>query len=122
GRIIKVNPVSGAQQLIASGSACNIFPSNAPCQNTTSAGSYLAHPYGIAVDYTGVPGTLIVGDMSSFNGKGAIFRLQPVPNGTQTLLWGPSSAVPAPLVSQQSPVGCPMGVAVEPNGNLLKTV
>ena len=35
-----------------SGSACSFFPSNAPCQNTTSAGSYLSHPYGIAIDYT----------------------------------------------------------------------
>ena len=98
------------------------FPSNAACQNTTSAGSYLAHPYGIAIDYTTSPGTLVVADMGSFNGKGAIVRIQPVPNGTQTLLWGPASAVPAPQVAQLSPLGCPMGVAVEPNGNILTTV
>ena len=60
--------------------------------------------------------------MSSFNGKGAIIRLQAVPGGTQTLLWGPSSAVPPPQVAQVSPLGCPMGIAVEPNGNILTTV
>ena len=39
GKIIRVDPASGAQQLIASGSPCTQFPSNAACQNTTSAGS-----------------------------------------------------------------------------------
>ena len=67
------------------------------------------------------PGTLVVADMGSFNGKGAIIRIQPVPNGTQTLLWGPASAVPPPQVPQLSPLGCPMGVTVEPNGNILTT-
>ncbi len=80
GKIIRVDPVSGAQQLIASGSPCNFFPANAACQNTTSAGSYLAHPYGIAIDYTIVPGTLVVADMSSFNGKG---RHHPYPAGSE---------------------------------------
>ncbi len=122
GRIIRVDPVSGAQQLIASGSACNVFPANAACQNTTSAGSYLAHPYGIAIDYSTGPATLVVADMSSFNGKGAIIRIQAVPNGAQTLLWGPATASPPPQVAQASPLGCPMGVAVEPNGNILTTV
>jgi hypothetical protein len=122
GKIIRVDPVSGVQQLIASGSTCTFFPANAACQNTTTAGSYLAHPYGIAIDYTTSPATLVVADMSSFNGNGAIFRLQAVPNGAQTLLWGPATAVPAPRVSQQSPLACPMGVAVEPNGNILTSV
>ena len=122
GKIIKVDPATGAQQVLASGSPCNVFTSGMPCQNTTSAGSYLSHPYGIAIDYNGVPGTLIISDMSSFNGKGAIFRLQPVVNGTQTLLWGPSNAVPAPRVNQQAPLGCPMGVTVEPTGNILTSV
>ena len=122
GKIIRVDPVSGAQQLIASGSACNFFPANAACQNTTSAGSYLAHPYGIAIDYSTAPATLVVADMSSFNGKGAIIRIQAVPNGAQTLVWGPATASPAPQVAQSSPLGCPMGVAVEPNGNILTTV
>ena len=121
GKIIRVDPVSGAQEIIAAGSPCNLFPADVACQNTTSAGSYLSHPYGIAIDYTLAPGTLVVTDMSSFNGKGAIVRIQPVPNGTQTLLWGPASAVPAPQVPQLSPLGCPMGVTVEPNGNLLTT-
>jgi hypothetical protein len=121
GKVIRVDPASGVQQLIASGSPCTFFPSNAACQNTTSAGSYLAHPYGIAIDYTVFPGTLVVADMGSFNGKGSIVRIQPVPNGTQTLLWGPASAVPAPQVAQLSPLGCPMGVAVEPTGNILTT-
>ena len=97
-------------------------PPNAACQNTTSAGSYLAHPYGIAIDYSTVPATLVVADMSSFNGKGAIIRIQAVPNGAQTLVWGPATASPAPQVAQSSPLGCPMGVAVEPNGNILTTV
>jgi hypothetical protein len=122
GKIIRVNPVSGAQEVIASGSPCNLFPANAPCQNTTSAGSYLTHPYGITVDYTTNPTTLVVGDMSSFNGKGAIIRIQAVPGGTQWLLWGPASASPPPRVAQASPLGCPMGVAVEPDGNILTTV
>ena len=99
-----------------------VFPTNAACQNTTSAGSYLAHPYGIAVDYSTVPATLVVADMSSFNGKGAVIRIQAVPNGAQTLVWGPATASPAPQVAQASPLGCPMGVAVEPNGNILTTV
>ena len=60
--------------------------------------------------------------MSSFNGKGAIIRMPLVAGGTQTLLWGPASAVPAPQVAQSSPLGCPMGVAVEPDGNILTTV
>jgi len=119
GKIIRVNPASGAQELIAAGSACTIFPANAACQNTTSAGSYIAHPYGIAIDYSTTPATLVVADMSAFNGKGAIIRIQTTPGGTQTLLWGPSTASPAPQVAQTSPLGCPMGVAVEPNGNIL---
>jgi hypothetical protein len=122
GKIIRVDPANGAQVIIAAGTPCNVFSGNLPCLNTTSAGSYLSHPYGIAIDYVRVPGTLVVADMSAFNGKGAIVRIQPVPNGTQTLLWGPSSAVPAPQVAQTSPLGCPMGIAVEPNGNLLTTV
>ncbi len=122
GKIIRVDPVSGAQLIVASGSACNFFPANAACQNTTSAGSYLAHPYGIAIDYSTAPATLVVADMSSFNGKGAIIRIQAVPNGAQTLVWGPATASPAPQVAQASPLGCPMGVAVEPNGNILTTV
>ena len=122
GKIIRVDPATGSQVLIASGSPCTSFPSNAACQNATSAGSYLAHPYGIAIDYAFLPGTIVVADMSSFSGKGAIVRIQPVPNGTQTLLWGPASAVPAPQVPQISPAGCPMGVTVEPTGNILTTV
>ena len=53
--------------------------------------------------------------------KGPIIRIQPVPNGTQTLLWGPASAVPPPQVAQSSPLACPMGIAVEPTGNILTT-
>ena len=121
GKIIRVDPVSGEQQLIASGNACNLFPANAACQNTPSPGSYLAHPYGIAIDYSTVPATLVVADMSSFNGKGAIIRIQAVPSGAQTLVSGPATASPAPQVVQSSPLGCPMGVAVEPNGNILTT-
>jgi hypothetical protein len=122
GKIIRVDPASGAQELIAVGSPCNFHPADAACQNTTSAGSYLAHPYGIAIDDTAVPRTLVVADMSSFNGKGAIIRIQLSVGGTQTLLWGPASASPPPQVAQSSPLGCPMGVAVEPNGNILTTV
>ena len=122
GKIIRVDPASGAQELIAVGSPCNVHPAGAACQNTTSAGSYLAHPYGIAIDDTSVPRTLVVADMSSFNGKGAIIRIQLSAGGTQTLLWGPASASPPPQVAQSSPLGCPMGVAVEPNGNILTTV
>jgi subtilase family serine protease len=121
GRIIRVHPVSGAQTIIASGSPCNLFPAGVACQNTTSAGSYLSHPYGIAIDYTTSPTTLVVADMGSFEGQGAIIRIRPVVNGTQTLLWGPATASPPPQVAQESPLGCPMGVAVEPNGNILTT-
>ena len=121
GKIIRVDPASGAQEIIASGSPCHLFPSGVACQNTTSAGSYLAHPYGIAIDYTSVPATLVVADMGSFNGQGAIIRIQPVPGGAQELVWGPASASPPPQVAQSSPLACPMGVAVEPNGNILTT-
>lgn len=121
GKIIRVDPISGAQQLIAAGSPCTTFPANVACQNTTSPGSYLSHPYGIAIDDTVVPGSLIVADMSSFNGQGAVIRIQPMPGGAQSLLWGPAAASPAPQVVQASPLACPMGVAVEPNGNVLLT-
>jgi len=121
GKIIRVDPASGAQEVIASGSPCHLFPSGVACQNTTSAGSYLAHPYGIAIDYTSVPATLVVADMGSFNGQGAIIRIQPVPGGAQELVWGPASASPPPQVAQSSRLACPMGVAVEPNGNILTT-
>jgi hypothetical protein len=121
GKIIRVDPVSGQQQLIASGNACNVFPANAACQNTPSPGSYLTHPYGIAIDYSTEPATLVVADMSSFNGQGAIIRIQAVPSGAQTLVWGPATASPPPQVIQASPLECPMGVAVEPNGNILTT-
>jgi subtilase family serine protease len=121
GKIIRVHPASGAQQIIASGSPCTVFPTGVACQNTTSAGSYLSHPYGIAIDYTTSPTTLVVADMGSFNGQGAIIRIRPVVGGTQTLLWGPATASPPPQVVQSSPLGCPMGVAVEPDGNILTT-
>jgi hypothetical protein len=122
GRIIRVNASTGTQELIAAGSPCTIFPPGEACQNTTSAGAYLAHPYGIAIDYTTSPRTLVVADMSAFNGQGAIIRIVPVPGGAQTLIWGPASASPPPQVAQTWPLGCPMGVAVEPTGNLLTTV
>jgi hypothetical protein len=122
GKIIRVDPASGAQEIIASGSPCNVSATGVACQNTTSAGSYLAHPYGVAIDYTTVPATLVVADMGSFNGTGAIIRIQPVAGGAQTLVWGPASASPPPQVAQSSPLACPMGVAVEPNGNILTTV
>jgi hypothetical protein len=121
GKIVRVDPLSGAQELIAWGSPCNFYPTNAACQNTTSAGSYLAHPYGIAIDYTTSPVTLVVADMGSFNGKGAIVRIEPLAGGAQTLLWGPASASPPPRVEQSSPLACPMGIAVEPTGNILTT-
>jgi hypothetical protein len=122
GKIIRVNPATGVQELIASGTSCTAFPVNKACLNTTLAGAYIAHPYGIAIDYTTNPSTLVVADMSSFDGRGAIYRLEPLPGGAQTLLWGPASAVPAPQVPQAFPLECPMGIAVEPNGNLLTTV
>ena len=121
GKIIRVDPASGGQEIIASGSPCHLFPAGVACQNTTAAGSYLAHPYGIAIDYTSVPATLVVADMGSFNGQGAIIRIQPVPGGAQELVWGPASASPPPQVAQSSRLACPMGVAVEPNGNILTT-
>ncbi len=122
GKIIQVDPATGSQVLIASGNPCNTFLPNVACQNMTSAGSYLAHPYGIAIDYSLVPATIVVADMSSFSGKGAIVRIQPVPNGTQTLLWGPAPRYQRRKCFRLSPVGCPMGVTVEPNGNILTTV
>ena len=121
GKIIRVHPTTGAQHVIASGSPCTVFPTGIACQNNTSAGSYVSHPYGIAIDYTTSPTTLVVADMGSFEGKGAIIRIQPVVGGTQTLLWGPATALPPPQVVQESPLGCPMGVAVEPNGDILTT-
>jgi hypothetical protein len=115
GKIIKVNPITGQQELIAEGAECKIFPANdGPCQNVTSLGSYITHPYGIALDANN---NIIVSDMSSFNGKGAIIRI--APNGVQTPLWEPPPG--GPQMTQVGPFGCPMGVAVEPTGNILAT-
>ena len=58
----------------------HLLPANAACQNNTTAGTYLSHPYGIAIHYTISPASLVVSDMSSFNGAGAIMRIQAVPS------------------------------------------
>ena len=110
GKIIRVDPVSGAQELIASGNPCNSSRPSVACQNTTSAGSYLAHPYGIAIDYTTGPATLVVADMSSFNGKGAIIRIQPVAERRADAVVGAGDRVASPtgraIVSTGMSDGC----------------
>src|SRR6185503_20460391 len=85
-------------------------------QYLVAQGQYLLHPYGIAVD---VDGNIVASDMSSLGGLGAIIRIDPV-TGHQELLWGPASA--NPIVIQSAPMGCPMGIAVEPSGAILASV
>ncbi|HYR83883.1 MAG TPA: PKD domain-containing protein [Terriglobia bacterium] len=102
GRILKVDRNTGAQTLWATG-------------------GYVDHPYGIAFD-GGNTNLLYVTDATSFNGQGAIYSLDPANiNSPPRLIWGPSTANPAPVVPQSSPLGCPLGLTVEGTGNLLAT-
>src|SRR6267142_1719164 len=102
GRIIKVDRKTGTQTLWATG-------------------GFISHPYGIAFD-AGNTGLLYVTDATSFNGQGAIYSLDPANiNSPPRLIWGPSTANPAPVVPQSSPLGCPLGLTVEGTGNLLAT-
>src|SRR5262249_32636544 len=96
GKVVKVDPVTGSQTVIAQG-------------------GNIAHPYGIAVDSNG---KLVVSDMSSFGGQGSILRIDPS-NGTQTVLWGPASS--NPVVVATTPLACPMGVTIEATGTILAT-
>jgi hypothetical protein len=145
GKIIRIipGPSNNNQQIIASGRKDGTCPATdisdpsantTACVNTSTAGHYLNHPYGIGVDAGN--GMLLVSDMSSFNGKGAILRINPalIPVDVdghqvtahqdlpQDLIWGPAGESSGqPLVVQTTPgsYGCPMGLSVEQNGNIL---
>jgi len=102
GRIVKVDRKTGTQTLWATG-------------------GFISHPYGIAFD-AGNTGLLYVTDATSFNGQGAIYSLDPANiNSPPRLVWGPATANPLPVVAQSAPMGCPLGITVEGNGNLLAT-
>src|SRR6267142_680509 len=100
GRIVKVDRVTGAQTVWAQG-------------------GYISHPYGITFD-AGNTRQLYVTDAFSFNGQGAVYSLDPANiNSPPRLIWGPSTAVPAPVIAKAPPMGCPLGITVESNGNIL---
>ena len=69
--MIKVDPASGAQQVVASGPP-------------------LADPTGIAVDIRAFPGhdTLLVADPEALGGSGALFRVDPANGSIQTISSG----------------------------------
>jgi hypothetical protein len=148
GKIIRIlpGPSNNNQQVIASGNkngTCSATDVSDPsqgataCLNQPTAGQYLNHPFGIGVD-TG-SGKLLVSDMSAFGGRGAIVSINPEdlptdPEGNpvttnqnlpQTLIWGPDNPIAQPLVRHADPqhiYGCPMGITVEQNGNILASV
>jgi hypothetical protein len=97
GRIIRVDKTTGVQTVIAQG-------------------GNIVHPYGVAFDPLDM--SIVVSDMSSFNGLGAIIRIPSV--GPQQVVWGP--AVGSPQVLQSGPFNCPMGITVENTENILATV
>src|SRR2546426_139416 len=98
GRIIRIDKTTGAQSVIAQG-------------------GNIVHPYGVAIDP--LDSSIIVSDMASFGGQGAIIRMDSL-GGNQQVVWGPASA--SPQVPQSAPFNCPMGIAVENTGNVLATV
>src|SRR5438093_1125969 len=119
GRVIKVDPTTKKQYVMATGAACTSIPADgSACLNTSSVGSYITHPYGIAFDSR--TGTIVVSDMSSFNGQGAIIRIDQT-TGVQSLIWGPASEAKVFKDPSSTPLGCPMGITAEPNGNILAT-
>jgi Ca2+-binding RTX toxin-like protein len=71
GAVIKVDPASGAQQVVASGGS-------------------LVDPTGIAVDIRGFPGhdTLLVADPEALGGTGALFRVDPENGNVQVISSG----------------------------------
>jgi PKD repeat protein len=97
GRIIRVDKTTGAQSVIAQGGD-------------------IVHPYGVAFDALDM--SIVVSDMSSFNGQGAIIRV-PL-SGPQQVVWGPAAG--SPQVLQSAPFNCPMGITIENTGNILATV
>src|SRR2546426_1087234 len=98
GRIIRIDKTTGAQSVIAQG-------------------GNIVHPYGVAIDPLDL--SIVVSDMASFGGQGAIIRMDSL-GGNQQVVWGPASA--SPQVPQSAPFNCPMGIAVENTGNVLATV
>ena len=91
GGLIRVNPVSGAQNTITH----------------TGAGDMLVEPVGEAV---GRDGSIYVSDIEAFGGQGGIIRVNPV-TGAQTAI--ARSDQPGSLVYD------PAGIALAPDGSLL---
>jgi hypothetical protein len=112
GQILQID-LSGVQppKVVAQG----IHPCvGTPCLN----GDEINHPFGLADDGNG---NLIVSDMSSFGGLGAIVRIeQPntAANPTIDLLWGPSGQNPQ-WASQAVAYPCPLGVTVQSSGDII---
>jgi Tol biopolymer transport system component/streptogramin lyase len=93
GRIIRVNPATGAQTVLASG-------------------GLLSDPWMLAFESTG---TIVVSDSTSsvapFTGQGGVIRIDPV-TGIQT----PVSVF---HLGPAGTPGCPLGIAVEASGTIL---
>jgi hypothetical protein len=97
GRVLLIDKSSGAVSVLAQGSP-------------------IAHPFGVTADPTDT--SIVVSDMSAYDNQGAIFRI-PSGGGNPATVWGPAGTG---LVVQQEGVNCPMGVTVEPTGNILATI
>ena len=82
----------------------------------------LAHPYGIAIDYTTNPGDARRGGHGLVQRQGRDHPYPAGPGWRADAAVGTGDRLPAPRWRRSSPLGCPMGVAVEPNGNILTTV
>jgi len=97
GKIVHVDQFTGTQMVI-------------------TQGGFLKSPYGITYDY--LNNKIVVTDMRAFNGQGAVVSIDPSTHN-QTLLWGPADA--NPLIPQQAPLACPMGIVMELLGTFLVT-
>ena len=111
GQILSVDLNTKAVTVVAQGTHACV---GNPCLN----GDEINHPFGLADDGNG---NLIVSDMSSYGGQGAIFRIeQPNTsvNPTIDLLWGPSANTPQ-WASQLTGYPCPLGVTVQSSGDII---
>jgi hypothetical protein len=83
GAVIRVDPTTGAQQVVASG-------------------GQLEDPTGIAVDLVAFPGRdkLLVADPAAFGGAGAVFRVDPSTGLTQVVSSGGRFVDPAGVTGQ----------------------
>ena len=111
GQILNVDLTTKAVTVVAQGIHACV---GNPCLN----GDEINHPFGLADDGNG---NLIVSDMSSYGGQGAILRIeQPntAVNPTIDLLWGPSANTPQ-WAAQIAGYPCPLGVTVQSSGDII---